>query len=151
MGFFDKLIKTVVNDVLDNVIDNVSSNHNNDNAQHSHTVDPTKSHSCQTNIERHDKAYFKTILEEEFAQYAIKENVPVSEIEGEGRSYDFGLYRNGQLIAVVVLVEHNRDNNKAYKDSKMFAQKAGIPFINFYMHMPNKPEFVKYRINNMIK
>ncbi|MDR3070254.1 MAG: hypothetical protein LBU38_04510 [Propionibacteriaceae bacterium] len=96
------------------------------------------------------KAYFAQILAQDFADLTVREDVPVTELNGTGKPYDFGLYRESQLIAVVVLVEHNRDNNRAYLGGKNAAAAAGIPFINFYLHMPNEHGFVVGRIRRFL-
>jgi len=98
-----------------------------------------------------DRAYFAEIIAAEFPQYTVRENISPSEFGGTGRNLDFGLYSGSTLAGVVVLVEHNRDNNRAYRGAKESCQRAGIPFINFYLHMPNKREFVVYRIGHMVR
>jgi hypothetical protein len=118
------------------------------------------------------KVYFRNILNTEFSQYQIRENVPVSEIRGaeiaiqekfwkdmpmkqyyttEGRAYDFGLYVGGILKAVVSLGEDSsHDSKKEYLISRMYAKKANIPYINFYTQFPNKKEYVVDRIKKML-
>ena len=49
-----------------------------------------------------------------------------------------------------MLVEHNRDNNRAYLGAKETAVKSNVPFINFYLHMPNERNFVISRINRLM-
>ena len=100
---------------------------------------------------KHGEAYFAEILETQFSQYEIREDIPVSELGGtDGRDYDFGLYQNGRLVAVVILVEHNKDTNRLYRSSKDAANKAGIPFINFYLQMQNERDYVIDRIRRFI-
>jgi len=96
-----------------------------------------------------DRTYFASILSRDFADYEIREMVPAAELGAVGRPYDFGMYKAGLLRAVVMLVEHNRDNNRAYLGPKEAARLAGIPFINFYLHMPNEYDFVVSRIRRM--
>jgi len=98
-----------------------------------------------------DKDYFAAILARDFADYQVRGSVPVAELGGQGKPYEFGLYKTGDLKGVVVLVEHNRDRNRAYLGSKEAAQAAGVPFINFYLHMPNEEAFVVSRIRRMVK
>ncbi len=98
-----------------------------------------------------DKAYFRTIIKEVFSGYIVREDMPVSELGGEGRPYDFALIAGGECAGVVMLVEHNRDNNRAYKGARAAAQAAGVPFINFYTHMTNERGFVINRIKRLAK
>ncbi|MDR1833514.1 MAG: hypothetical protein LBQ92_02505 [Propionibacteriaceae bacterium] len=97
-----------------------------------------------------DKAAFREMLAAEFADLSVKEDVPVSELGGAGKPYDFGLYRGGKLAGVVMLTEHNRDNNQAFKGAKAAAQAAGVPFINFYLHMPNERAYAVSRIRSFV-
>ena len=98
-----------------------------------------------------EKPYFRTIIQECFGNYVIREDVPVSEFGGQGRPYDFALFSGGECCAVVMLVAHNRDNNRAYKGAKAAAGANGVPFINFYTHMPNERGFVINRIKRLAK
>ena len=148
MGLFSKLLGNVISDAIGSTINKVQENQG---SKPSYTAPVTENRQQEiftATTGGHTKDYFKEILYSEFSKYTIRENIPVSEIGGEGKSYDFGLYENGILKGFVVLVERNRDNNKAYKDSKLYANKAKIPFINFYLHMPNEKKFVIYRINH---
>ena len=105
--------------------------------------------------EGHTKEHFRKILNSEFSpKYTIREDVPVSEIGGKGRNYDFALYENGVLKGVVVTVKRyiatfNGFDN-AHNDSKLCAEKANIPFINFLLHKQNKRDYVIDRINRLI-
>ena len=151
MGFFGKLFGNVISDAIGSTIKKVQEDRGNQPSYAASNSENRQQESDTASTGGHTKEYFKDILYSEFSKYTIRENVPVSEIGGEGKNYDFGLYENGVVKGFVVLVEHNRDNNKAYKDSKLYAKKAKIPFINFYLHMPNKKDFVLYRINHLIK
>jgi hypothetical protein len=98
-----------------------------------------------------DKPYFREILTSEFGGYILREDVPVSELGGEGKTYDFALFARGECAAVITLVAHNRYNNRAYKGSKAAAQAAGVPFINFFTHMGNERDYVINRISSLAK
>ena len=98
-----------------------------------------------------DKAYFRAIIQDCFSNYIIREDVPVSELGGEGKPYDFALFNHGECCGVVTLVAHNRDNNRYYKGAKAAAAANGVPFINFYTHMPNERGFVINRIKRLVK
>ncbi|MDR1823889.1 MAG: hypothetical protein LBR27_00880 [Bifidobacteriaceae bacterium] len=104
----------------------------------------------------HDKAAFRSLLAARFPELAVREDVPVSELGGDGKPYEFALFRGAAgpattAVGLVVLVAHNRDNNRAYKGAKAAAQAAGVPFINFYLHMPNQPDFVEGRIRRLMR
>ena len=98
-----------------------------------------------------EKPYFRAIIQEHFSNYIIREDVPVSELGGTGKPYDFALINHGECCGVVMLVAHNRDNNRAYNGAKAAAKASGVPFINFYTHMPNEYNFVINRIRRLAK
>lgn len=97
-----------------------------------------------------DKAFFAGVLAQEFGAYEVRENVSPAELGGSGKPYDFGLYRDGRMAGVVMLTQHNRDNNAAYKNAKRACEAAGVPFINFYLHMPNERGYVVSRIKGLL-
>lgn len=97
-----------------------------------------------------DKAYFADILATEFGAYELRQNVSPAELGGSGKAYDFGLYRGGRLAGVVMLTEHNRDRSAAFLNAKATCAQAGVPFINFYLHMPNERSYIIGRIKSML-
>ena len=149
MGLFDKLVSGV-KEVVDSVAESVQGP--------STTPPPPVPASSQgwaTPVApqfttANAKPYFAGILAQEFAEYEIRESVPVAELGGVGKPYEFGLYQFGALKAVVVLVERNRDHNRAYLGSKEAALAARVPFVNFYLHMPNERGFVISRIRRLM-
>ncbi|MDD3401267.1 MAG: hypothetical protein PHT58_06550 [Eubacteriales bacterium] len=100
-------------------------------------------------------AYFAAILRSNFPQYMVHQNVPASRLGldavGNEKPYDFVLYGNDDIAGVIMLTEHNRDRNMAFRNAKGAAQDAGIPFINFYKHYPNESDYVIERIRSYLK
>jgi len=163
MGLFDKIIKktlsSAVGEALENVIEKVEDKTGldltPDEAAKSETGRTAASTAASSAASAAapvtiDKDYFAKILAENFSEYEVKQDISPASLGGGGRNLDFGLYKGGTLKGVVVLVEHNRDNNKAYKDAKATCASKKIPFINFYLHMPNEKDFVIYRIGHML-
>ncbi len=93
---------------------------------------------------------FRLLLASTFPELAVREDIDVASLGGQGKPYDFGLYRDNRLVGVIMLTPHNRDNNRAFKGAKEAAQAIGVPFINFYLHMPNEPGYVEARIRSMV-
>lgn len=65
--------------------------------------------------------------------------------------YDYCIFGAGGMKGVITVTDHNRDNNTAFRNAKRAAQVAGVPFINFYTHMPNERDYVVNRIKTMLK
>jgi hypothetical protein len=164
MGLFDRLVKNAVGDALRDVVsDAVNQALGTDQptqpaaepvadgaqpaaADQATQTQPTTTASGQLS----GTDGFRTMFAEDFPELSVRELVPVSEFGGEGKPYDFGLYRDGKAVAVVMLTPHNRDNNQAFKGAKAAAGSAGVPFINFYLHMSNERGYVSQRIRSFI-
>lgn len=115
--------------------------------------------------------YFRGILQAEFPQYAVRENVPVTEIAGPavdefqlyktrprqvyraewGKPYTFVLYAGGAPKGVVMLgAGKSHAQNVKYLIARMYAKKCGLPYINFYTQMPNERDYVVSRIHRFL-
>ena len=116
-------------------------------------------------------AYFREILATEFAAYNVRENVAVTDVAGFandefqlyktrprqaykaewGQPYTFVLEQLGSVKGVVMLGKgHSHDSNVKYLIARMYAKKAGIPYINFYTQMPNERDYVIGRIRKFL-
>jgi hypothetical protein len=57
----------------------------------------------------------------------------------------------GSVKGVVMLGKgHSHDSNVKYLIARMYAKKAGIPYINFYTQMPNERDYVIGRIRKFL-
>ena len=117
------------------------------------------------------RAYFREIIKEEFSDYDVRENVPVTDLAGNtsdefklyktrptqaykaewGQPYSFVLESGGSAKGVVMLGNgHSHDSNVKYLIARMYAKKLGIPYINFYTQMPNDRNYVIGRIRKLM-
>ena len=117
------------------------------------------------------KTYFKDILQSEFSVYSIRENVPVTDLAGFvsdeaqlyttrptqvykaewGQPYTFVLEANGKAKAVVMLGGgHSHDSNVKFLVARMYAEKLELPYINFYLQLPNERSYVIGRIRKFL-
>ena len=61
------------------------------------------------------------------------------------------LSQGGIPRAVVMLGSgHSHYSNVKYLISRMYAKKAGLPYINFYTQMPNERGYVVERIRKFL-
>ena len=97
-------------------------------------------------------AYFAEILASEFPEYEVRRDVPPSAlcVGAEGTSIDFVLYQGGTPVAAIPLTPHNGDRNQGFYGMKQACCDAGVPFINFYRHMPNTRDYVVARIRSFL-
>lgn len=116
-------------------------------------------------------AYFRNIIRSEFPLNTIRENVPVTDVAGYaadefklyetrpyqvykaewGQPYTFALYEGAALKGIVMLGDgHTHDQNVKYLIARKYAQKAGVPYINFYTQMQNERSYVVSRIRKFL-
>jgi hypothetical protein len=161
MGLFDRLVRNAVGDALKDVVGNaVNQALGTDQPAADATAGPAADTSQSAAQPAAQPAAageqlggadgFRKMLAAEFPGLAVREQVPVSEFGGEGKPYDFALYRDGRAVAVIMLTPRNRDNNRAFKGAKEAAGTAGVAFINFYLHMPNERSYVAQRIRSFV-
>lgn len=174
MGFFDKIVSSVKKGITNAVtnkasneaekktggfLDGIFGNKNDNSCEEKDTA--YKSGSNSSREERHvstnlsPKAmpdYFNVIIRENFANYEINTNVPSSSLFGKSgaRNYSYTLSLSGKVCACVMLTDHNRDNNVAFKNAKAFCAENNVPFINFYTHFPNEKDYVVERIRQAV-
>jgi len=163
MGLFDKIVQTVketgLADAIDKTVDKLQESGGFKDAAASAPAQATYGPGAappaapQAPAEEeggHTVAYFREVISGAFPQYQLLEGVSPAQLGGTGRPYDFALVSGGAIVAVIPLAEHNRTNNMAWKNARAAAESAGVPFINFHLHMPNKRDFVVGRINRLL-
>jgi len=117
------------------------------------------------------RSYFRGIIQAECPGYAVREDVPVTELAGNvadeaqlyktrprqvyraewGEPYTFVLYQVGAPKAIVMLGSgHSHSANVKYLVARMYAKKLGLPYINFYTQMPNERDYVAGRIRKFL-
>lgn len=116
-------------------------------------------------------AYFKQILDENFSQYNVMQNVPVQDLVGNvsdefqlyatrprqaykaewGKPYDFLLCEGSVAKGVIVIGKYQGQyRHVSFLIAKMYAKKLGLPFISFYMDAPNERGYVVNRIRKFM-
>ncbi|MDR1798451.1 MAG: hypothetical protein LBR19_00985 [Bifidobacteriaceae bacterium] len=164
MGLFNKLLKSTVGEAIEHAVKEVAHAAGKDGQDTAATVQSqAQTPSTQpapaatpaaTGLS--SQAAFRSLLASAFPELTVRENLPVAELGGAGKPYDFALFRGAADAApaaagVIMLTPHNRDNNRAFKGAKAAAEAAGVPFINFYLHMPNEPGYVTDRIRSLLR
>ena len=160
MGLFDKVFGKEIGDAVSKVVQEVTSEDAlgkisdalgdivgaDQQGASSSTAAPQETSS----YDWHDiRSEMPSLLATSFASYEAVRGVPASSLGVDAapcRPYDYCLYLGGAPKAAIMLTDHNRDNNRAFLNARAAAGSAGIPFINFYTHMPNNPEYVVARI-----
>ena len=95
----------------------------------------------------HDINYFRPILQENFPEYTIEENVPFAQLVPGVRynypPYTFVMRKNGQIALVISL-----QSKYGYKKGlhTMCEWKAQLKHINFFIEYPDRVDYVVNRI-----
>ncbi len=94
----------------------------------------------------------RKILEREFPQYEIREQVSPTAIGGTGtfKAYDFAVYENGIAKLFIMVVYNNTCAKRDYRWSKEEAARAGIPMINFVYAFENKIDYMINRLHQYL-
>jgi|GEM_PF-2999213 hypothetical protein len=95
----------------------------------------------------HDINYFRPILQANFPEYTIEENVPFAQIvpgtNFKYPPYTFVMRKNGQIALVISL-----QSKYSYKKGlhTWCEWKAQLKHINFFIEYPDRPEYVIDRV-----
>jgi hypothetical protein len=159
VGFFDKLKKARAGDTLGNAFSNVigkaTGNEQLDlgipqQTQQDgwHPATQRANASANTDIrDTKNHGYFAALLAEQFSEYTVTEfESPASFAMPGSKPYNFLLYQAGKPVAAIMLTEGNRYQNQPFRDAKASAEAAGIPFINFFLRLPNERDYIINRI-----
>ena len=113
------------------------------------------------------RAYFREIIRAQYPNFAIREDVPVTEMVGDiadefqlyesrprqvykaewGQPYTFVLSEGTVPKGIVMLGNgHSHSANVKYLISRMYAKKVGIPYVHFYTQMSNERGYVEGRL-----
>lgn len=116
--------------------------------------------------------YFREIVLAEFPQYDVREQVSVTEFVGDandtfklyktrphqaykaewGQPYTFVMSKDNEVKGFVMLGDERSHHEKVkYLIARMYAKKMDIPYISFYIHLPNERDYVIERIKKMLK
>ena len=175
MGLLKNLLKSVAGDALSQLKETLNTAISDQTQQPARKVAPTQSYVTPDEVPDRTEAewqtYFRGILQSEFPQYLVREDVPVTDIAGAvadefqlyttrptqvyraewGKPYTFVLYQADAPKGVVMLGSgHSHDANVKYLIARMYAKKSGLPYINFYTQMPNERGYVISRIHKFL-
>ena len=175
MGFLSNLLnreaKKVLGDVLDTVADGVSdvirsagqTSVAGQTSASGHTTVAQSSGSA-SHVHReigksiaYNEAALRNLLEknfeELFPEYEVRKNVPASQLNAEAgaENYSYGLFRNGQPKAMIMILMQSNDYRLArIRKAQAACQTQGIPYMNFMYHLPNREDYVANRLRSTI-
>ncbi len=170
MGFLENLVKKqvrrVVSEAVEDAVDNTlgsalrnafgtngtegTQNFSSSSATVSHTTTTTKKTGNKGSGEKVLRQRLEEVFAEEWSGYTVQQDL-MSGVTG-ARNYSYGLYLNGVPKAMIMIITSNSHHNK--KEDRLAAQASasyGVPYMDFYSHLPNEKEYISKRLKENIQ
>lgn len=160
MGLLDRIVHRVVNTVVDAAVDNVMDSvlGRKEPAAADGTVktlsteqenrEETKQENCSG--ERLLRQRIEEIAARELPEYELRQKVSFSEVnapEGAREFFDYGFYRDGRLVAVImILMNNNAYRYVAVRRAQRGCREQQVVYMNFMAYMMNRPEYISQRL-----
>ena len=90
------------------------------------------------------------VFAEEFAGYEVHKDLQAG-VNG-AKNYSYGLYLNGMPRAMIM--ECNNGVHHSIKSERLAEQASlsyGVPYMNFFAHLPNEKEYIANRLKENIR
>ena len=159
MGFLESIVKRqvrrIVNNAVDEAVDNTIGAALRDVfGQNGKEVPPSYAERRETSAstpsygESGEKLLRKRLEEvfaQDFPEYEVRTNLDAG-VAG-ARKYSYGLYSNGiAKMMIMVLGDGKHTVGKDVRLAKEASAAYGVPYLNFFAHLPNDMEYVRNRI-----
>lgn len=159
MGFLENLLKSQVRKVVSNVVDEVVDNtvgsalrdafgqngtEGTQNFYESSNVSESRRFGVASG-ERLLRQRLEEVFRTDFPDYEVRTNLDAG--VPKARKYSYGLYYNGMpRMMIMVINERNDANRKEVRLSREASESYGVPYFNFYTHLPNEVDYIRNRI-----
>jgi hypothetical protein len=85
------------------------------------------------------------VFAQDFPDYEVRQNLDAG-VYG-ARKYSYGLYYNGiPRMMIMILDNSNEGRLKEVRLAREASASYGVPYLDFYAHLPNEMEYVRNRI-----
>lgn len=85
------------------------------------------------------------VFAQDFADYEVRTNFDAG--VPKARKYSYGLYYNGTPRMMIMVIDNR---NHTYRKDVRLAREAsasyGVPYLDFYTHLPNEVDYIRNRI-----
>lgn len=87
------------------------------------------------------------IFAQDFPDYEVKGNLDSG--VPKARKYSYGLYYNGTpRMMIMVLDDRNLAQRKDVRLAREASANYGVPYLDFYTHLPNEVDYIRNRIRD---
>lgn len=150
MGLLSSLLKSEARKLASNVVSDMISSTITDTAP---VKRPDVRETKEAGGEKGLRERLETVIGQEWSDYELRKKVPAAEIGAQwgARAYSYGLYRNGQPKAMImILTDRNHYRKKDVVLAREACEEKGIPYMNFMSHLPNRTEYISKRLRENI-
>lgn len=180
MGFLDNLlcreVRKVISNAVDTVVDDTLKNvfgkdgGNSGIGNDSTSVGSSAAYYDTANVRKENRKAtgsdensgesllgkrIEEIAAREWPEYELRKQIPSSQVEApEGAEpfFEYGFYREGKLVAVIMFL---LNNNAYYRKSVRLARQAckehQVTYLNFMSYMMNRPDYIAERLRKEIR
>ena len=163
MGLLESILKRqvrrIVNNAIDEAVDNtVGAALRDAFGQNGKEGTQNFSDSARSAAKRNGAASGEKLLRqrleevfaEEFAGYEVHKDLQAG-VNG-AKNYSYGLYLNGMPRAMIMVC--NNGVHHSIKSERLAEQASlsyGVPYMNFFAHVPNEKEYIANRLKENIR
>ena len=150
MGLFKSILKKVVEEVVENVVEGNDILGSPSASRADESVSPGEEPSVTEECLRQR---LEKIMKNEWAEYEVRTEVPASQMNApeKSRAYSYGMYLDGEPKAfIMILTNKNHYGLKAVVNSQFAAVENGVPYMNFFTHLPNRESYISNRLKENI-
>ena len=176
MGLLESILKRqvrrIVNNALDEVVDNTigvairdtfgqngregtqnyNNNYNNNYSNESYkpynetqTYRTTKTVVNRASGEKVLRQRLEEVFRTDYPDYEVRKNLD-SGVYGANK-YSYGLYYNGMPRMMIMVISDGSHNiTRGIRRAKEASASYGVPYLNFFAHLPNETDYVRNRI-----
>ena len=172
MGLLESILKRkvrrIVNNALDEVVDNTigvairdtfgqngregTQNYNNDYNSDSYkpyneaqAYKTTKKVINRASGEKVLRQRLEEVFRTDYPDYEVRKNLD-SGVYGANK-YSYGLYYNGMPRMMIMVISDGSHNiTRGIRRAKEASASYGVPYLNFFAHLPNEADYVRNRI-----
>lgn len=158
MGLLESILKRqvrrIVNNAIDEAVDNTvgvalrdafGQNGKEGTQNFSQSSNPSVARSKGPSGEKLLRQRLTDIFAQDYPDYEVRTNLDSG--VPKARKYSYGLYYNGTpRMMIMIIDDRNHANLKEVRLAREASANYGVPYLDFYTHLPNEVEYVRNRI-----
>ncbi len=159
MGFLERIVKRqvrrIVNNAVDEMVDNtIGAAIRGDFGQNGREGTQNFAYSSNPSVAKRSsgpsgekvlRQRLEEVFRTDYPDYEVRKNLDAG-VYG-AKKYSYGLYYNGiPRMMIMVLSDGRRNITKEVRLAQEASASYGVPYLNFFAHLPNEVDYVRNRI-----